>query len=72
LNFDPLAELEALKQQNSMDPAQRKSVWKMNYKLKNSLELKVQKEELINTHLLSKIKDTCITNVADIRVAETL
>lgn len=43
----------------------------MNSIMKNELQTKAHKDKLINDHLLSKIKEICVTNVADIRVAQT-
>lgn len=69
-DFDPLGDLHNLKVQN-LDAAERKSVWKMNYKMKNELGQKTKKQELINGHLIKKINEICIKNVADQRVEQT-
>ena len=43
-NFDPLTELDRQKQleDKNLDALQRKSVWKMNYKMKNELEARTK------------------------------
>jgi hypothetical protein len=42
-DFDPLADLHSMKE-NNLDAAERKSVWKMNYQMKNEQGAKVKKE----------------------------
>jgi hypothetical protein len=73
LDFDPLGDLQACVKgcDDGLDAAQRKSVWKMNSLMKCEHQAKAQKDMLINDHLLKKIKEICVTNVADIRVAQT-
>lgn len=53
-DFDPMEELLTMRNQDdkSMDPQLRKSVWKMNYQMKNELTAKSQKAKLIEEHLL--------------------
>ena len=69
-DFDPLADLHSMKEKN-LDAAERKSVWKMNYQMKNELGEKNKKDMLVNDGLLSKIREICITNVTDQRIEQT-
>ena len=58
-NFDPLAELESnMNDLNNkeMDPAERKSVWKMNYHMKNKMNKENEKLKVINEDILPNVK----------------
>ena len=57
--------------ENNLDAAERKSVWKMNYQMKNELEAKVRKNQLVNDDLMSKIREICVTNVTEQRIEHT-
>ena len=68
-DFDPMAELMRLKD-SDMDQNQRKSIWTMKYRMKNDLNQKAQKEEIINQKLLPGIREICLQNVAVIYKSE--
>ena len=57
--------------ENNLDAAERKSVWKMNYQMKNELGAKAKKAQLVNDGLMSKIREICVTNVTEQRIEHT-
>lgn len=65
-NFDPLAELDSnikMLKDESMDAHQRKSVWKMNYKMKNELASKTAKSQIVQESLLPSVKEIVVDNM---------
>lgn len=47
---------------NQMDMNQRKSVWKRSYQMKNEMNLKPKKDDLIDNKLMPEIKQIMETN----------
>lgn len=68
-DFDPLAELQKLRDSN-LDQNQRKSVWTMKYRMKNELGANVEKDKLIQEKLLPGIREICLNNVSVVYKAE--
>ena len=42
----------------------------MKYRMKNDVQAKTEKEQIINDHLLPGIREICVTNVAAVYDAE--
>lgn len=78
-NFDPMAELLELNRSLSGNPGgkkdmsigQRKDTWKMNYKMKNNLEHKAEKETLIQEVIIPKLKETVVESSVNPLIEDT-
>ena len=64
-NFDPLSDLNEFqnKLDSNLDSNQRKSVWKMNYKMKNELSQKDAKNKVVLNTILPRAKEIICDNM---------
>lgn len=67
-DFDPLAELmQSHENKNKdVDQNQRRTIWKMNYKMKNEKDQREEKMNLIDNTLLPAINDIIVNNAVEI------
>ena len=74
-----MAELEQLNRQLSGNPGdrgsesigQRRDTWKMNFKMKNNLEQKEEKEKLIQEVIVPKFRATIVQDIANPMIEDT-
>ncbi len=52
------------------DSLQRKSIWKKNFQMKNDLQKKQEKQNIINNELLVSLKDMCIKEMSLIKIQQ--
>ena len=50
-----------------MDPSERKSVWKMNYKMKNELKQKENKDSIISSELMPIVNKVVVDDMWNFR-----
>lgn len=64
-NYDPQEELSGIKRQISNNPGEgniglSRDTWKMNYKMKNELSRKAEKEQLIKEVIIPKLRESVV------------
>ena len=64
-NFNPLDDLKEFqnKLDSNLDSNQRKSVWKMNYKMKNEHSQKDAKNKVVLNTILPRTKEIIVDNM---------